>query len=177
MSKVSINHPSQVFSYCPRCGAQAFVFDNVKKFTCNACHFHYYINASAAVAVILKAPDGSIVLTKRKYDPRAGTYDLPGGFVDTMERVEDAVRREIKEELGIEVNEMSFLASFPNEYTFKDISYFTVDMAFVCPVSDISSLKPADDVADALVIHPKDIDFTTISFPSIANILKHYMAL
>lgn len=176
MSAVSNSHPSRVFSYCPRCGKQTFVYDNVKKFTCSSCDFNYYINASAAVAVILKAPDGKIVLTKRKFEPRAGSYDLPGGFVDTMERVEDAVKREIKEELGIEVSEMRFLASFPNEYVFKDISYFTVDLAFVCPIDDLASLQPADDVAEALIIHPRDIDYNIISFPSIINILKHYLA-
>lgn len=175
MSHMSISHPSHVFSHCPRCGNQSFVFDNEKKFTCNACQFNYYINASAAVAVILRTTDGKIVLTKRKYEPRAGMYDLPGGFVDTMERVEDAVKREIKEELGIEVTQMTFLASFPNEYVFKDVSYFTVDLAFICPISDVSTLKPADDVATALVIDPKDIDFNTISFPSIVSILRCYM--
>ncbi len=174
MQKISETHPSRVFSYCPRCGRQGFEFDNIKKFTCPDCNFVFYINASTAVAVILQAPDGRIVLTKRKFDPRAGFYDLPGGFVDTMERAEDAVKREVFEELGIYVDEMKFLASFPNEYAFKGISYYTCDLAFVCPVNDLSALKPADDVAEALTVYPREIDFKIISFPSIVNVLKKY---
>jgi len=175
MHKISETHPSRIFSYCPRCGHQGFQFDSVKKFTCPTCQFNFYINASAAVAVILEASDGRIVLAKRKFEPRAGFYDLPGGFVDTMERAEDAVKREVFEELGVEVNGAKFIASFPNEYVFKGISYFTIDMAFVCRIADLSALQPADDVAEALIIHPNDIDFDNISFPSIINILKTYI--
>ena len=63
----------------------------------------------------------------------------------------------------------------PNEYVFKGISYYTCDMAFVCPNIDLNHLKPDDDVAEALVIHPRDIDYGIISFPSIVNILKSYV--
>jgi NAD+ diphosphatase len=175
MHSISNTHPSHLFSYCPRCGQKEFCFDS-KKFTCNHCHLDFYINAATAVAAILVGPDGRIVLAKRKFEPRAGFYDLPGGFADTMERVEDAVKREVFEELGVTVSEMSFLASFPNEYVFKGVSYYTADLAFVCPLPDLSALTPADDVAEALIIHPGEIDFNTISFPSIVNILKSYIS-
>jgi len=175
MQKFSNTHPVNVFSCCPRCGQPDFKFDSIKKFTCSACNFKFYINAATAVAGILEAPDGKIVLTKRKFDPRSGFYGLPGGFVDCMERVEDALRREVFEEVGVSIGDIKFLASFPNEYVFGGISYFTCDIAFVCPMNDLSNLKPADDVAEALVIDPKDIDFNIICFPSITNILKCYI--
>jgi hypothetical protein len=70
---------------------------------------------------------------------------------------------------------MKFLASFPNEYAFKGISYFTCDLAFVCPMDDLSKLRPADDVAEVMLIHPKEINFENICFPSIVNILKCYL--
>lgn len=176
MIAASHTHPSHILKFCPKCGSPEFTFDNQKKFSCAACQFTYYINAATAVAAILKAPDGRIVLAKRKFEPRAGFFDLPGGFVDPMERVEDAVKREVQEELGIEINEMHFLASFPNEYVYKNISYFTSDLAFICPMNDLSQLTPSDDVADAMLIQPHEIDFNQISFISIVNILKTYIA-
>ena len=175
MQNSSKTHPSSVLSHCPRCGSYGFKFDNNKKFICTACNFNFYINAAAAVAGIIEAPDGRIVLANRKFEPRSGFYDLPGGFVNTMERAEDALKREIYEELGISINTAKFLASFPNEYIFKEISYFTCDMAFICPVNDLSNLKPADDVADVILMRPEDINFDTICFPSIVNILKFYV--
>ena len=175
MQTYSETHPSNVFSHCPRCGQAGLKFDHTKKFSCSACNLKLYMNAATAVAAILQAPDGRIVLTKRKFEPRAGSHDLPGGFVETMESAEDAVKREVLEELGISVTNIEFLASFPNEYVFEGISYFTCDLAFVCEVSDLSNLRPSDDVADVLVTDPKAINFDLISFPSIKSILKYYL--
>ena len=52
-------------------------------------------------AAILR--DGRILLVKRRKAPEAGHWSLPGGKVDFLERVEDAVRREISEEIGVEI--------------------------------------------------------------------------
>jgi ADP-ribose pyrophosphatase YjhB (NUDIX family) len=176
MEQISVTHPSKIFSYCPRCGQKGFLFDGVKAHNCSSCNFKLYINAATAIAAILVAPDGTIVLTRRKNEPRAGTFDLPGGFVDKMERAEEAVRREIYEELGVVVSSMQYLTSYANEYVYRGISYFTCDLAFVCPVSDLSALHPSDDVSEAIVVKPHEIDFNTISFPSIVSILNTYIS-
>jgi ADP-ribose pyrophosphatase YjhB (NUDIX family) len=47
--------------------------------------------------------DGRLLLVKRRKAPEAGCWNLPGGKVDFGERIEDAVRREILEELGVEI--------------------------------------------------------------------------
>lgn len=52
-------------------------------------------------AAILR--EGHILLVKRLKTPEAGHWSLPGGKVDFLERVEDAVRREIREEIGVEI--------------------------------------------------------------------------
>lgn len=44
-----------------------------------------------------------LLLIERLSDPEAGCWSLPGGKVDLYERTEDAVRREICEELGVEI--------------------------------------------------------------------------
>ena len=52
-------------------------------------------------AAILR--DGRLLLVKRLRAPEAGTWSLPGGKVDFGEPVADAVRREIREEVGLEI--------------------------------------------------------------------------
>jgi ADP-ribose pyrophosphatase YjhB (NUDIX family) len=52
-------------------------------------------------AAILR--DGQLLLVKRRNAPEAGCWNLPGGKVDFGERVADAVRREILEELSVEI--------------------------------------------------------------------------
>jgi len=44
-----------------------------------------------------------VILHRRAYEPGAGRWSMPGGFVDLGETVEDAARREVREELGIDV--------------------------------------------------------------------------
>ena len=52
-------------------------------------------------AAILR--EGKLLLVKRLRAPEAGYWNLPGGKVDFGERVEDAVVREIAEEIGVEI--------------------------------------------------------------------------
>ena len=47
--------------------------------------------------------DGRLLLVERRKIPEAGHWNLPGGKVDFLERVEDAVLREIREEIGVEI--------------------------------------------------------------------------
>ena len=112
MPQITPTHPANIFKHCPKCGKEGFAFDGVKAFDCQHCHFRFYINASTAVAVILEFPSGEIVLSKRKNEPKAGYYDLPGGFVDLGESAEDAAIRELQEELGIHVNNLRSYSLF-----------------------------------------------------------------
>ena len=172
---VSKTHPSRIFKFCPKCGHEGFIFDNSKAFNCDVCGFRFYINASTAVAVIIELSDGRIVLARRKHDPAAGKFDFPGGFVDILERAEDAAIREVKEELGVDISDLKFLATFPNEYPFRGISYYTTDIAFTAKLEDASKIKACDDVAEAVFEFPEKIDPSTISFDSVKKILKAYI--
>ena len=49
-------------------------------------------------------PDGRVVLLRRGIEPGYGLWTFPGGFVDLGESVEDAARREVREELEIDVS-------------------------------------------------------------------------
>ncbi len=168
-------HPSDKFKFCPTCGVAGFTFNGEKLFTCESCGFTYYINPAAAVAAIIESSDGRIVLTRRKHEPRAGYLDLPGGFVDIMESAEKAIKREVREELGIEMTSLRIFATFPNEYIFNDLIYYTCDIGFICTSDELEILKPLDDVSEAVLVRPDDINFNEIGFPSIVNLIRLYM--
>jgi len=57
----------------------------------------------------------SVLLIRRKYDPFKGRWAIPGGLVNENESLETAVKRELKEETGIQVNYLEQL------YTFGDL--------------------------------------------------------
>jgi mutator protein MutT len=169
-----MTQPGKVFKYCPKCGSSEFHFDGDRSFKCAHCKFHFYINSSAAVAVIIENPNGEILLTIRAHNPNKGYLDLPGGFVDPMETAEDAVRREIREELNLEVENMRYLTSFPNEYVFSGFSVYTTDLAFVAQVSDFSGISANDDISGFIFAKPDEVDFSKIGAPSITQIIKTY---
>jgi 8-oxo-dGTP diphosphatase len=65
----------------------------------------------AADAVVLD-PRGRVLLIRRKNPPFVGHYALPGGFVDVGETVEDACRRELREETGIIASKLQLIGVY-----------------------------------------------------------------
>lgn len=167
--------PKNRFKYCPVCGSRQFIHDNVKSFLCGDCGFVFFTNPASAVAAIIENKQGEILLTRRAFEPKKNFLDLPGGFVDPMETNEAALRREIMEELNLEVKNMSYITSVPNQYLFSGVTVYTTDMAFKCEVEDFGTLMIQDDVADALFLKPKDVDLNLIGFESIKRILNYYI--
>ena len=66
---------------------------------CDECQG--YLNPALAVDACVRNGN-NILLVQRKFPPSAGSWVLPGGFVDKGERPEDAVLRELKEEAGLD---------------------------------------------------------------------------
>lgn len=169
-------HPKDVIKFCPRCGCNLFKSnDNGRSFVCEGCMFNYYLNNSAAVAGLIFSQEGKLLLARRAIEPAKGMLDLPGGFVEPMECAEDAMAREIFEELGVRVTKAEYLASFPNEYIFSGFSVFTVDLAFVCKVDNISAIIPGDDVSEVEFCFPKEVKNEDLCSESMANIIDHYI--
>ncbi len=169
-------HPRDVFKFCPRCGCKGFeTSDQGHSFHCEGCHFVYFINNSAAVACLIFDLEGKLLLTRRALEPAKGMLDLPGGFVNPMERVEDTIVREIREELGVRVTKSKFMVSFPNEYIYSGFSVFTVDLAFICSVNNLSTIVPDDDVADFEFIFPEEISKEHLCSLSMYNIISYYI--
>lgn len=169
-------HPKDVIKYCPKCGCKNFkTHDQGRSFDCEECRFKYYFNNSAAVAGLIFNNEGKLLLTRRAIEPALGMLDLPGGFVEPMERVEEAIEREIREELGIGLTKAEFLVSFPNQYVFSGFTVFTIDMAFICSVDDLTLLIPADDVASVEFFFPEEINHEELCFNSMSRIIDYYI--
>ena len=56
----------------------------------------------AAVGAVIQK-DGRVLLVKRRFEPSRNKWSIPGGLVELGERVKDAVKREIYEEVGLEI--------------------------------------------------------------------------
>jgi 8-oxo-dGTP diphosphatase len=97
--------------------------------------------------------EGKFVLIQRKNEPFKGMWALPGGFVDRGERVEDAARREVKEETGLDVELIALLGVYSDPK--RDPRGHTVSIVYLAnPVG--GKLEAADDAADAKFFGPED---------------------
>ncbi len=160
-------HPSRFFHHCPRCGLKQAPPEGKAPFQCTACGFRYYFNAGSAVATFVTRADGRWLFIRRARDPGQGKLAPPGGFVDLGETAENAVRRELREEVGIELEQVEFLCSHPNAYLYGGITYPTLDLFFTATLADGSSPQALDEVTsvgwhDAAQIHTEDLAFDSM---------------
>ena len=144
---MSNNHPLESFYYCPRCGSERFHAYDQKSNRCKQCGFHLYNNASAAVAAFIRDNQGKLLLCRRAKEPSLNMLDLPGGFVDINETAEDALRRELHEELGVEVVEMRYCFSIPNTYEFSQFTVHTLDLFYEVKIENLNNICCQDDVS------------------------------
>jgi len=150
-------HPLELFKYCPKCGSSHFEIHNEKSKHCADCGFTYYFNSSAATVAFILNRNHELLVCRRGKEPAKGTLDLSGGFIDMYETGEEGVKREVKEETGLEVIQTTYLFSLPNIYVYSGFPVHTLDLFFRCTVADTLHYKAMDDAADLFFIPLKDI--------------------
>ena len=92
---------------------------------------------------------------------------VPGGFVDPGESAEDALRREILEEVGLKVGSLDFLCSAPNLYRYKEVNYDVLDLFFCGSVQSFAEAKALDEVDGLVIERPEVVAPDEIAFPSV----------
>lgn len=163
-----MEHPLEKFKYCPVCGSDHFVVNNFKSKKCEDCGFTYYANPCSATAAFIVNENDEMLVVRRAKEPALGTYDLPGGFCDMGETVEEGMRREIKEETGLEVQDIQYLFSSPNVYQYSGMGIHTLDMDYLVRVKGGRlAIQAADDAAEAFwipinIVNPADFGLTSI---------------
>jgi len=165
--------PVEMFRFCPRCGAGRAA-ENAGRgpLRCGGCGLVFYFNPAVAAAAWVFDPAGRVLLVRRAHDPAKGKFGLPGGFVEVGETAEAALRREVREEVGLEITGVAFLASFPNLYAFRDVTYPVLDLVFTATAVAPDSAQSLDGVAGLAWHAPAAIDPADLAFPSMTVSLK-----
>lgn len=167
----------QLFQYCPVCGSDNFELNNIKSKKCHACGFVFYVNPAAAVAGFILNENQELLVCVRAHDPEKGTWDLPGGFIDDEESAEEALRREIHEELQADVETARILFTLPNEYLYSGWTTPTLDIFFSCQLVDSERIKASDDVAEVFYLPLKEIDPEKFGLKSVREAVRKFIQI
>lgn len=167
-----MTHPLSQFKFCPKCGSDRFVENNIKSKRCEACSFVYYFNSCASTVALIINESNELLVATRAHEPVKGTLDLPGGFVDLNETGEEAMVREVKEETNLDVTETKYLFSIPNRYVYSGFEVHTLDLVYLCKVINTEGLKAEDDVAKLQFIKIEDLNPDLFGLLSIKEIIR-----
>jgi len=158
--------PLDGWRLCPRCGTE--VTRSNGHLHCSGCGSRYWANAIPGVQGILER-DGRVLLARRAIEPRRGHWDLPGGFLEETEEPTDGLRREFREETGLEVE--------PVELFRIDIEPY--DGRYVFSVTWIvrgdGEPQAADDVAELRFFAPSELP-AEMAFPGQSLVLAAWAA-
>ena len=166
----------EAFKYCPVCGSAHFEVHNFKSKKCRDCGFTYYANPCSATAAFIVNDNDEMLVVRRAKEPAKGTLDLPGGFVDMGETVEEGMIREIKEETGLDITNIHYLFSSPNVYVYSGMGVHTLDMDYLARVpGDSIAVKAADDAAEALWIPIAQVNPAEFGLTSIRNAVIRFL--
>ncbi len=162
-----------VLKYCPSCGESALQQDCLKSFQCAVCECTLFLNTAAGVGAIITYGE-QILLVTRGREPCAGKLDIPGGFVDYGETAEQALARELKEELHFDMTSSTYFCSFPNTYPYRGILYHTLDFFFLVRLDHRPNVWAGDDAAEAVWVNRADLSLDAIAFASGRQALFEY---
>ena len=108
-------------------------------------------------AVIIEA--GRVLLVKRRYEPLAGRWSLPGGTLELGETLETGVAREMREETGLEIEVGPVIEVFDRIIVDAEqrVRYHFVLVDYLCwPIG--GDLQAGSDVDDAVLVEPDALD-------------------
>jgi len=159
--------------YCPNCKAKIKLSNRL--IDCTKCGFRFYLNPVPTNGLIVQNEKGEILLVRRKHKPKKGFWDVPGGFVDFGETLEESIIREIKEELGVKVKDLCYLTSTPDRYLYKAINYQTICFFFTGKVNS-KVLKAKDDITEIKFFPQNNIPYGRIAFSGGKKAIKKYLS-
>lgn len=118
---------------------------------------HYPEGPCAGVgAIVFRGAE--VLLVKRGRPPALGKWSIPGGLVELGESLEASVRREVQEEVGLEVRVIDLVAALDRVIFDGDgrIEYHYILLDFLCEVS-AGDLRAGSDADECRFVRVEDL--------------------
>jgi 8-oxo-dGTP diphosphatase len=162
------------WQYCPYCRTE--LEHSFERVSCPACRFVAHSNSEPTACALVTDGEGRLLLVRRARDPYAGTWDLPGGFLEETEHPLDALRRELREETALEIEPVDFFGIWLDRYGRGDDVATTLNIYWTARVAG-GEARAGDDAAE-LGWFPRDRlpPDDEIGFPNVRKVLRAWHA-
>jgi ADP-ribose pyrophosphatase YjhB (NUDIX family) len=158
------------FHYCPSCATRLRDADDEGGATCPSCERVWYQDSSPTAGAAI-VHDGKALVTQRAREPEKGRFDVPGGFLRVGEEPVEGLKREVREELGIEIDTDvdQCISMVPHTYG--------MDGGYVLALGFRARLvsgdpSPADDVAAFKWVTTEDLDGLDFAWPHDRELIR-----
>lgn len=141
--------------HCPECGEKLEVTEEGAKAECTSCDFRHYAGPQVTACAVVVDGEGRVLLARRGGPPFEGRWDLPGGFVGEVEHPKDAVKRELREETGLEIEPGDLVGIWMDRYSEDGSGPSTMNLYFTATSRD-GDTQADDDVSELRWTRPDD---------------------
>ena len=135
------------YKHCPLCAKvlSLRIVESRERSVCDKCGWINYRNPLPVASCLVLNTNKKLLLIKRAVDPCKGSWALPGGFIELDETPQEAARRELREETGLEGKPKRLVGVHSHESPM----YGAVIVIGIELTVGEGTIKPGDDAADA----------------------------
>jgi NAD+ diphosphatase len=158
--------------FCGRCGTETAASSGERSRTCPRCGLQHFPRLSPAVITLIEddaAGTGRVLLARSPHFAE-GVYSTLAGFVEPGESLEEAVAREIREEVGVEVRNVRYFGSQPWPFPNSLMIGFLADYA-----GGEIRIDPTE-IEDARWFTPDDLPLLPSKLSIARALVDHYLA-
>lgn len=108
--------PRSPYTYCPLCATPLVEKEvsGILRAACPACKFIHFLNPAVVVVVVVQCGE-TLLLGKRNIEPSKGMWSFCGGYVELGESLEEAARREVKEETNLDIEPQRLIGIYSTD--------------------------------------------------------------
>jgi ADP-ribose pyrophosphatase YjhB (NUDIX family) len=160
--------------WCPRCREE--LRGDESRVECPACGFVSYASSKVTAGALVIDDGGRVLLARRAVEPYRGKWDIPGGFLEEGEHPLDGLKRELREETGLEVEPLECLGVWMDIYGGDSTAEATLNFYWTARTLS-GEASPADDVDDLRWFAPDELpEPDDLAFVNVPLVLADWRA-
>jgi ADP-ribose pyrophosphatase YjhB (NUDIX family) len=156
------------WKHCPRCGAGVEPGGGMVE--CGVCGFRVYASSNATASAACLDEERRVLLSRRGIEPFKDMWDFPGGFLEEEEHPLDCLRRELREEAGVEIEPIDFIGVWVDKYGGDGSASTTLNLYWTARIVE-GEPEPHDDVAELRWFRADEVSDDDLAFPHTREVL------